>query len=1169
MSKTEERVSMTFTENYCMSSPRNTTDVTQRLLCEPWEFIETTLPQGGNIPISESLFSVSNGHVRVRGYAEGANMAAPYGRHANNEHTVGRRSSNRAEPTTLRVKAQTPEEESRGTFVNGIYEERLLSRSHRVFTVGTCARECFLICVPDAFCVDVFVGSEHVSVSTGTILSHRRVLDLCTGELRRRLVWQSKNHGREVTIEASRFVSLARKNIAALKLSVSVKNVLNTDIRIVSRTMVPVNAQRHLKVENIVSRHTLIDASSAVCVRTRNSCKRLVVAATEACCTATTDHNSPPLAAFSNIGGASPTGVTPAESSVTSGGRCGTSPPSAQQQHNQQQQQQQPQQQQQQQQKQAVTFLASKSAETMESAETIYTSVISESTRLELTKYIAFLGDEDATPEDMCDLAIHNSREAAGVTYDAMVSENRNIVAKFWEVADLRVKTNNSFVQGALRFNLLHLYMSLCRAYVKESPPRGFMSETSNGLHHWDVDAIAIPFFSHIDPKTARAFLQFRIDTLPQARNIAADMDLPRGALYPLRTVCGGENRPLPFCAAFLYGNAVVAYAMRRYIMATKDTALLLCGGADVLFSTVLIWLIWGTWDKGQFHIRSVGGFDEYSGLSDNNLFTNLMAQNHMQWAVQVASHFQKKHPQEWETLKERCQFTDEDLLMIERAASKMVILFDAKNRVHPVDQFFMRKKKWEFGDLKATRGFLIHTFDPSVIYRHQVCRAPDVVLASMLLPEKFTTDEVRANYNFYEPITTNDSPLSSVMFTVMASQLGMIDRAMYHFNRTIFVDIENVIDSTGRGLHSVAAAAGSWWCLAAGFGGMRVIQGVLHFNPVLPDEWEEYEFAVRHRGCLVCIIVTRRTVTYEVVECTSDANELLIIHSDTHRIHLRLGVPESVRLYRDIHVFDFDCVIFDMDSVIEDVEDYHYEAWKKTLEPFLRENGMHSFKFTGELYLAYLKHDRPVPALQRFLIKQGVKELSLGTSEDNMECDTLYGLFRRKQYYFRKCVTYRGLRPREGILEILSELRQSGISVGCVTVSKNGHWMLNEASQLLMLLDGCLDGGDGESMSLRWRPEMDYFSAMCRQLNASTSRTIIVMDGIDGFSKSALEQFKMIVDIQKVPEDVTLAIPRVNISSLSDLTLALLDRETARDHSFSHRSTLNQGGNALVSGDI
>ncbi|KEG09965.1 putative glycosyl hydrolase [Trypanosoma grayi] len=1156
---------MASSETRRAGSSRTASEETPRLVCERWELIETALPLGADIPVSESLFSVGNGHVCVRGYAEESDVAVPYSRNAGgnggsyNSNSGGgdgrRRTMAKAGRPSLAVNAQAPKHGLRGTYVNGTYEERLLTSHLRAFTVGTCVRECFLIRVPDAFCIDVFVGSEHVSAETGTIVSHSRVLDLRTGELRRRMVWLSANQGREVTIESARFVSATQKCIAAVRYAVTAKNVLNTDIRIVSRTAVPAETQQHLKIENVVTRHTLHDASTAVCVRTRNSCKRLVVAATEACSTVQIEHKSQSKSAFTGGSGASiAVSVSPPNHSqqemVSNLKRSANTPttstnpsPSAQQlpQKDQLQQQQKP-----------VTFLAPKCEETDIGAETIYTSVISDSTRIELIKCVAFLSDDDAAPEDICDLAIHQARTAATATYDTLFKEQQCAVSKFWEVGGVHIKSGNPAMQGALRFNMLHLYMSAGRVCLQGSPPRGLMNELYGGLHQWDVDAFIIPFFSHVHPETARALLQFRIDTLPQARNLAADMDLPRGALYPLRTVNGGENSPASFCAAFLHVNAVVAYAIKQYFVASDDISVLLHGGADVVFSTVLIWIIWGTWDKGQFHIRSVGGPDNYSGLSDNDLFTNLMAQFHMQWAVQLAAFLQEKYPVEWEALKERCQFTDEDLVMIERAAAKMVVFFDAKNRVHPVDQFFMRKKKWGFGDLKANRGGpLIRKYDPSVIYRHQVCRTPEVVLASLLLPEKFTRDEKHANYIFYECITTNDSSLSPTIFSSIASQLGILDKALFHLKHAFFIDIDNVVGNTGRGLNS-SAAAGSWWALAAGLGGMKVLQGVLHFNPVLPDEWEEYQFYARHHGCLIKVLVTRRTVTYTMMEALNDNNKLLIIHSDTNRIHLLKGIPESVRLFRDVRVFDFDCIVFDMDSLIENIEEYHFEAWKKTLEGFFRGIGQPTFTLTGELYLAYLKHGKPFPSLLQFLSKQGISNLPMGSPDDSMEQNTLYGLFHRKLHHFRDCVRSRGLSPSEGALELLSELRQSGISVGCVTSSKNGHWLLNEVPQLASLVDCCLNGGDGEVLGLRWRPEMDYYSAVCKQLNSIPARTIVVMDGIDGFAKNSLEQFKLIVDLQKGPEDVNLVIPHLKIPNLKEVTLTLLNDETANDLSSS-----------------
>ncbi|CCD15688.1 unnamed protein product, partial [Trypanosoma congolense IL3000] len=647
-----------------------------RISCMPWELVENELPQGGDVPASESLFTLANGHICVRGYTEESETAMLYSKvpdthespplnltassrkgHASSRslsesHAISSPvcfaacgSTCHKGRSAISKKWQPPERSVRGTYVNGFCEERLLThRQHqRSFTVGICARDSFFIRAPDAFCIDVFVGGEHVTAETGNILSHRRVFNYRAGELRRHLVWQSKRHGHQVAIESSRIVSLTRKGIAALKYRVSAKNVSNTNIRVVSRTIVPPDARQHCRIESIVAGHTLHDAFTSVFVRTRNSCKRLVVAESEACSSSQYDHTAVSNSnAFSVAGSMGvPAGAEPPLNSLEVGDPLMVSRAPKGPLDMTTQKKVQP--------KSACTFLAPKTTETENGAETTYTSVIRESTYLELTKYIAFLVDEDAAPEDISDVGIQHAREAANLTYGSLYFEQVDYLSNFWERANVHIKSSDTSLEGAIRFNMLHLIMTSRNPQPCHSPSRGFMSDLYGGIHRWDVDVIIIPFFSHVHPEVARGLLQFRIDTLPQARSLAADVDFPRGALYPQRTVNGTESKPPPFCAAFLFTNAVIAYAMKHYITATGNYSILIEGGADVLFSTALIWLIWGTWDKGGFHLRSVGGPDDYSSLGDNNHFTNVMARFHMQWAVTMATFIQKKYPGNWE----------------------------------------------------------------------------------------------------------------------------------------------------------------------------------------------------------------------------------------------------------------------------------------------------------------------------------------------------------------------------------------------------------------------------------------------------------------------------------------------------------------------------------------
>lgn len=1163
-----------------LSFTRNTA-----LQCDKWELRESARPILQEVAVSESLFSIGNGLIGVRGFPEETDTMLSEAYFRNNDPNA-RKSGQRgghpslrtgegflshqglpSSPTsvrggsysssrvgspvppsqpTFRTDSVTVVDPIRGCYVAGFYEHRLLLNRTRAFTVGQCCKESFLVRAPNPFCIDVFVGGEHVSIATGKILSHTRKLDLRTGELRRRMVWESHAQlNREVTIESSRFVSARRKNIAAVRFTVSAKNVSSTDIRILSRIELSDDAttQLYCGVENVYTRSTIQEAAALVQVRTRNSCKHLCVASMETC-TSMTDLDGgmkqfagASVASLASSGSASSSlanSPTTGGSGVTSGvqfpvernanGR-GISAP---------------------------TSLAPKCNETETGTETCFTSIISEQVVIALNKIAGFFGDDDAVQEDLGELAMQRTREAALLGYDALALENRATMNRFWESADIRYKGSRT-IQGAFRYNMLQLSMSCHPQSQYGYPARGLTGEYMGGVTQWDVDTFIIPTFIHTNPDRARALLQFRINTLYQAKNIASDLDLRRGAVYPFRTIAGTENPP-PTCAAFLFVNSVIANAMRLYVLATNDHSVLADGGAEVILSTALVWLDWGTWEKGQFHVRSVSGPDMYGGTQDDNFFTNLMAKQHMEYMVQIAAYFRETWIVRWREILEHSLATEEDIAAMDLAATKMVLPFDGEHRVHPVDESFMHKKQWTFEDLNMRRCVaLLHHYHPTVLYRHRVCRIPDVLLAMMLQPERFSQDEFKANFHFYANITSHDSALRHAINSVIAAQLRIMDRAMTNFTGALFVDLDNLLGNTGGGMH-LTTAAGAWWTLVVGFAGYKVAQGALHFDPTLPDDCDEYSFHVRHRGCLIRVLVTQRMVTYTLESNTKEVEDLLLIHAGVSRIHLRKGIPETVRLFHEIRVFDFDAVLFEMDSIIGDIETFHYDAWKDTLEPYFRESGLPDFSMSKELYLAYLRHTKPVTGLVEIFKRFDRPVLPIGTDQDGVNTPTFNGLLARKLECFRRLVKERGLRFREGTFQLLSNLRQCGIAIGCVSGSKNGRWLLDETPEIRFMFDDFLDRNDGDDFGLRWRPEMEYFDAAAKHMDCAADRTIIVMDGTDGFSKSCIEKFCLLIDVSSAPEDLQLEIPRVLAKNFFELTMEVLDEYTARDGVVHHR---------------
>ncbi|AYU83903.1 glycosyl hydrolase, putative [Leishmania donovani] len=1123
-----------------------------------WELREDTLPVGGQALVSETLFSLGNGLVGVRGHAE--ETEAGQNRHERHRAHISRQRSyhnsrrgddelfsdvkdrhsplgdggdwhhSRAQGGGSNGNSVNGPRGQRGVYFSGFYEQRPLMHP-RSFSAGLSTKEGYRLRTPDPFCIDAFLSGEHISAARGPTRSHTRRLDLRTGELYRRFVWFSNQQHREITVETRRFVSAARKNISAMHYKMSARNAHNTDVRLISRTFL---SAAEYDVETMLTQSNIQDAMSVVLVRTRNSCRHLAIASVETCTSRsypagiqtfpTRDASTPTQGGTGGDTGfgTSPSGPAPSCSASPS------SPAAA-----------------------SPTTLTPNSRETEWGTETSYTSCISDGVIVEFVKVIGHFGDEDSTTEELLDVATHQTRKVAALGYEGLLAEHRDVMNAFWDTADVRVEPRAD-VQGAFRFNILQTYMSTSGDPYYCFPTRGLTGDMLLGVQQWDVDALIVPFLSHACPKKARALLEFRIRTLNEAKDIAADLSLPRGALFPYRTVTGEKN-PTPYCGAFLFVNAVVVYALKEYVTATNDTSILVQGGADLVFTTALVWLQWGTWEKGLFHLRSVSGPDTYNDVADNNFFTNLMAQMHLQWAVQLAVMLRQENPEMWHGIMHRAQMTENDIVAMDQAAAKMVLPFDGTHRIHPMDQSFMRKKHWNLTSLKdGAEGPLTSLYHPTVVYRHRVCHIPDVLLAIMLAPDSFSLDEAKADFTFYEAVTASDSALRLAIFSVVAAQLRLSNKAMSYFHDSLFVDIDNLIGNSGGGLHCTAAA-GSWSSMAVGICGLRVAQGVLHFNPVLSEEMDEFEFHARHRGCLVRVLVTKRLVTYTLVSAPEGVTDLILVHAGVNRITLRLNHPETVRLFREVRVFDFDCVVFELDSVVEDIEGVHYHAWTQTLEEHFHQHGFSDFSMTKELYLAYLRHVKPFYGLNEIFKKYNQNPPPTGEVDDTAESNTLYGLCRRKLQLFRSYATTHGMPMREGVLQLISLLRQYGIAVGCVSGSKNARWVINETTKGSSIFDNFLEGKEGEELGLRWRPEMDYFEACAHRMDAATNRAVVVMDGIDGFSKKALERFRMVVDVSLTPEETTLSIPRVFAKNLGDITMETLNEYTVRGGVVNH----------------
>ena len=410
-------------------------------------------------------------------------------------------------------------------------------------------------------------------------------------------------------------------------------------------------------------------------------------------------------------------------------------------------------------------------------------------------------------------------------------------------------------VQQAIRFNLFSLAQASARTDGIGVPAKGVTGSGYEGHYFWDTEVYVIPFLTYTQPEVARNALHFRSVMLPAARERAREM-AQSGALFPWRTI-NGEEASAYYAAgsAQMHIDADVAYALMKYVRATGDEGFLVREGIDILVETARMWADLGFWRSNgepSFHIHGVTGPDEYTTVVNNNLFTNVMARFNLEQAALAVERIRSNRPEEYVRVAARLGLDDDEVAEWQACADGMTIPFDEGLGIHPQDDFFLDREVWDLSQTPAElRPLLLH-YHPLVIYRFQVLKQADVVLALFLQGDRFTAAEKRADFEYYDPITTGDSTLSAVVQSVIAAEVGYHDAALHYFHESLYVDLADLHGNTVDGLH-VASTGGVWSALVAGFGGMRDHGGALSFDPRLPGELARRcgsGSAGRARGC-------------------------------------------------------------------------------------------------------------------------------------------------------------------------------------------------------------------------------------------------------------------------------------------------------------------------------
>ncbi len=462
--------------------------------------------------------------------------------------------------------------------------------------------------------------------------------------------------------------------------------------------------------------------------------------------------------------------------------------------------------------------------------------------------------------------------------WDGLIAEQRAYLDDFWGRADVEVEGDPE-IQQAVRFALFHILQAGARAEGRAIPAKGLTGPGYDGHAFWDTETFVLPVLTYTAPKAAADALRWRHSTLATAAGRARQLGL-KGVVFPWRTITGAEcSGYWPAGTAAFHVGADIANAVVRYVKVTGDDTFERGVGLELLVETARLWHSLGYFGPhGRFRIDGVTGPDEYSAVADNNVYTNLMAQHNLRSAADAA----ERHPREARQLS----VDHHEMAAWRAAASAMFIPYDESLAIHPQSEGFTDHEVWDFEATSPEQYPLLLHFPYFDLYRKQVVKQPDLVLAMHLRSDAFTDEQKARNFAYYEALTVRDSSLSACTNAVMAAEVGHLGLAYDYLAETALMDLDDLQHNTRSGLH-LASLAGTWIALVAGLAGLRESPAGLSFAPRLPAEITRLVITLSAQDRRLRIEVTPDTTTYHLV-----AGEPLTVLHDRQPISVSTDRP-------------------------------------------------------------------------------------------------------------------------------------------------------------------------------------------------------------------------------------------------------------------------------------
>ncbi|MFG6116195.1 glycoside hydrolase family 65 protein [Halobacillus sp. MO56] len=478
-------------------------------------------------------------------------------------------------------------------------------------------------------------------------------------------------------------------------------------------------------------------------------------------------------------------------------------------------------------------------------------------------KYVAVTTSRHFHKNELADEAKKQVRKAADSGFTSLFKQHMEAWERRWNHADVTIGGDTSAQQG-IRYNIFQLY----NTYTGEDAllnigPKGFTGEKYGGSTYWDTEAYCLPFYlGTADSSIARNLLIYRYRHLAKAKENAAKLGMD-GALYPMVTMNGEESHnEWEITFEEIHRNGAIAHAIWNYVNYTGDTSYLPEYGFEVLAEISRYWASRVNYNprKGKYMILGVTGPNEYENNVNNNWHTNRMAAWTLEYTLSVALYLERNHQKRFVELKSQLGLNEDDFDHWKDIIEHMYYPVDEQLGVYLQQDGLLDKDLIRVADLDEKHLPLNQNWSWDRILRSCFIKQADVLQSMYFLNHRFTLEEKKNNFDFYEPMTVHESSLSPCVHSIIAAEIGYEEKAYEMYLRTARLDLDNYNNDTEDGLH-ITSMAGSWLSIVHGFAGMRVEKGELHFKPFIPKAWEDYSFKINFRGHLIKVSVDHQRV--------------------------------------------------------------------------------------------------------------------------------------------------------------------------------------------------------------------------------------------------------------------------------------------------------------------